>query len=392
MTAPVPLHPAVAAVADEMVALRRTLHALPELGFEEFETSRLVAERLAAWGYEVSTGIAGTGVVGTLRAGSGSRRLGLRADMDALPLTETAPRPWASRVPGRMHACGHDGHTATLLAAARVLALTRAFSGTLNLVFQPAEEGLGGARRMIEEGLFERFPCDAIYAFHNLPGQPAGRLGFREGVLYNSSDTVIVTVHGRGGHGAQPHRSIDAVVVAAHIVIALQTIVAREVDPNEFAVVTVGALHAGEAPNVIPETAELRLSVRARGAAVRDQLQARITAIVQGQAAVHGATATVDYRRRYPPVVNDAAATAFARAVALDWAGPAALIDGLPAQHASDDFALMLERVPGCYIVVGNGEEGEHGCVAHNPRYDFNDRILPGTASYWVELARRYLA
>jgi len=393
MTAVVPTSSDVAAIAPEMVALRRQLHANPELGFEEFGTSALVAERLTAWGYEVHRGIAGTGVVGHLRCGSGAKRLGLRADMDALPITETTGLPYASQVPGRMHACGHDGHTATLLAAARVLGLTRAFDGTLNLIFQPAEEGRGGARLMIEEGLFERFPCDALYAFHNLPGYPAGRLGLRDGVLYNSSDTAVVTVHGRGGHGAMPHKAVDPVVAAAHIVIALQTLVSREVDPNEFAVVSVGAFHAGNAPNVIPSSAELRLTVRARSAAVRAMLRERITALVTAQAAVHGATAEVEYLWRYPPVVNDRAATAFARDVALAWAGPDALIDELPAQHASDDFSLMLEQVPGCYVVVGNGvAEGEGGCVAHNAGYDFNDGILPSTASYWVELVRRYLS
>jgi len=392
MTTLPPTLPDIAAAAPEMVALRRQLHAQPELGFEEFATSQLIADKLAGWGYEVHRGIAGTGVVGTLRgSGSGHKRLGLRADMDALPILETTGLPYASRISGRMHACGHDGHTATLLAAARVLGLTRGFDGTLNLIFQPAEEGLGGARRMIDEGLFERFPCDAIYAFHNLPGYPAGLLGFRDGVLYNSSDTVIVTVRGRGGHGSMPHRAVDPVVAAAHTVIALQTLVSREVDPNEFAVVTVGALHAGDAPNVIPPSAELRLTVRARTPAVRAYLRDRITALVQAQAAVHGATAEVDYRWRYPPVVNDRGATAFARQVALAWAGPEALIADLPAQHASDDFALMLERVPGCYMVVGNGD-GEGSCFAHNPGYDFNDRILPSTASYWVELVRRFLA
>ncbi|MFY9514338.1 MAG: M20 aminoacylase family protein [Rubrivivax sp.] len=383
-----PVMPEVAAEAEAMVALRRRLHTMPELGFQEVQTSALVAERLAAWGYEVHTGIAGTGVVGTLRCGSGERRLGLRADMDALPIAETTGLPWASQVPGRMHACGHDGHTATLLAAARVLGLTRGFDGTLQLIFQPAEEGLGGAGRMVEDGLFERFPCDVLYAFHNLPGYPAGKLGLREGVIYNASDTVIVTVRGRGGHGAMPHRAVDTVLAASHIVVVLQTLVAREVDPNEFAVVSVGAFHAGEAPNVIPDHAELRLTVRARSAAVRAFLRERITELVQAQAAVHGARAEVDYRWRYPPVINDARATAFAREVALDWAGPAALIEDLPPQHASDDFALLLEQVPGCYLVLGNGADS---CIAHDPGYDFNDAILPGMASYWVELARRYL-
>jgi hippurate hydrolase len=386
--------PGIRDTADEMVALRRQLHAWPELGFEEFQTSELIAQRLKAWGYEVHRGLGGTGVVGTLRAGSGGRRLGLRADMDALPLAEATGLPYASRNPGRMHACGHDGHTATLLAAAQLLALTRGFSGTLNLIFQPAEEGLGGAQRMLADGLFERFPCDALYAFHNVPGYPAGLLGFRPGVIYNSSDTVIITVHGKGGHGAMPHTAVDPIVVAAHLVLALQTLVAREVDPNEFAVVTVGALHAGDAPNVIPASAELRLSVRARSPATRALLRERITAIATAQAAVHGATAAVDYRWRYPPTINDAAATAFARGVAHEWLGDKGLIPDLPPLYASDDFSFMLEQVPGCYFVVGNGDltgQPENACTAHNPGYDFNDQILPLTASFFVKLAQKFL-
>jgi hippurate hydrolase len=386
--------PAIAAQAGEMVALRRQLHQMPELGFAEHETSQIVAERLSAWGYAVQRGLAGTGVVATLRRGNGPKRLGLRADMDALPITETTGLPYASRIAGRMHACGHDGHTATLLAAAQLLAHAGHFDGTLHLIFQPAEEGLGGARRMIDEGLFERFPCDAIYAFHNLPGYPAGLLGFREGVLYNSSDTVIITVHGVGGHGAAPHRSVDPIAVSAHLILALQTLVAREIDPNEFAVVTGGSIHAGDAPNVIPPSAELKLTVRARSPEVRAQLRERITAIAQGQAATHRARVDVDYRWRYPPVINHPRATAFAREVALATVGANGLIADLPPQHASDDFALMLDCVPGCYFVVGNGtgeRVGEGGCVAHNANNDFNDAILPTTASYFVRLVQAYL-
>ena len=257
----------VSAVADEMVALRRRIHANPELGFQEHQTSELVASQLERWGYAVHRGVGGTGVVGTLSYGSdknAGKRLGLRADMDALPITELTGLPYASKTPGLMHACGHDGHTATLLAAARVLGLTRNFSGTLNLIFQPAEEGLGGAQKMLDDGLFERFPCDALYAFHNAPGYAAGLLGFRAGVMYSSSDTVTITVHGVGGHGAKPHLAVDPILAASHLVIALQSIVSREVHPNELAIVSVGAFHAGEAPNVIPASAELRITVRAQ--------------------------------------------------------------------------------------------------------------------------------
>jgi hippurate hydrolase len=395
MTQAMPVLDEVRQVASEMVALRRQIHANPELGFEEHLTGELVASRLQAWGYSVTRGVGRTGVVGSLKLGSGVRRLGLRADMDALPITEQSGLPHASQRPGLMHACGHDGHTATLLAAARVLALTRNFSGTLNLIFQPAEEGLGGAQAMLDDGLFERFPCDRLYGFHNSPGAPAGRLGIREGVVYSSSDTVVITVHGRGGHGAKPHLAVDPIVAASHLVIALQSIVSREVHPNELAIVTVGAFHAGLAPNVIPASAELRLTVRARSEAVRAQLRERITAMAHAQAAVHGATAEVNYQWRYPVTVNDAAATAYLREVARELVGEAGLIPDWPAGTASDDMGLLLQRVPGCYFNVGNGTDespGEGGCPVHNAGYDFNDRILPSTASLYVRLVQRYLS
>jgi hippurate hydrolase len=387
--------PEVQAIAPEMVALRRQLHANPELGFEEHETAALVAERLQGWGYDVHRGVGGTGVVAVLQGSRPGPRLGLRADLDALPITEATGLPWASRKPGLMHACGHDGHTATLLAAARVLGLSRGFAGTLNLIFQPAEEGLGGAQRMLDDGLFERFPCDRLYAFHNAPGYAAGLFGFRSGVMYSSSDTAIITVHGLGGHGARPHQAVDPILAASHLVIALQAIVSREVDPNELAIITVGAFLAGSAPNVIPPSAELRLTVRARSEAVRAQLRERITAVAQAQAAVHGARAEVDYRWRYPVTLNDREATRWAEEVARSRVGDAGLIADLPPGLPSDDFGLMLQRVPGCYFVVGNGigkGVGEGGCDAHNPGFDFNDSILAPTASLFVELARRYLS
>ena len=394
MTQAMPVLEEVRQIEEEMVALRRQIHAQPELGFEEHLTSELVASRLERWGYAVTRGVGRTGVVGRLRAGAGSRSIGLRADMDALPITELSGLPHASRRPGLMHACGHDGHTATLLAAARVLALTRGFSGTLNLIFQPAEEGLGGAQAMLDDGLFERFPCDRLYGFHNSPGAPAGHFGIRAGVVYSSSDTVVITVRGRGGHGAKPHLAVDPIVAASHLVIALQSIVSREVHPNELAIITVGAFHAGEAPNVIPASAELRLTVRARSEAVRAQLRERITAMAQTQAAVHGAQADVDYRWRYPVTVNDEAAAAFVREVARELVGDAGLIAHWPPGTASDDMGLLLQRVPGCYFNVGNGTDespGEGGCPVHNAGYDFNDRILPSTASLYVRLVQRYL-
>ena len=392
-----PVLPEVAAIAPDMLALRHDLHAHPELAYEEHRTGDIVAAKLAAWGYEVHRGLGDTGVVGQLRCGdhangqSTGKRLGLRADMDALPIRETTGLPYASQHDGKMHACGHDGHTATLLAAAKVIAESQdQLNGTIHLIFQPAEEGHGGAQKMVDQGLFELFPCDALYAFHNEPGYPAGQFGFRSGVMYSSSDTAIITIHGKGGHGAMPHVAVDPIVVASHLVLALQTIRSREIDPNDMAVVSIGAIHAGDAPNVIPETCELRITIRARDPGVRELLRERITAMAHAQAAVHRATAEVEYKWRYPPVMNDVAATDFAVEVAREFLGEEWLIPNLQPLQASDDFAIMLNAVPGNYFIVGNGM-GEGGCMVHNAGYDFNDNLLPVTASYWVKLAQAYL-
>lgn len=386
--------PAVGEIAADMVALRHQIHAHPELAFEEFATSDLVANRLTEWGYTVHRGLAGTGVVATLKRGSGLKRLGLRADMDALPIQESTGLPYASQVPGKMHACGHDGHTAILLAAARAIAQNPGIDGTLNLIFQPAEEGLGGGRRMVEDGLFERFPCDAVFALHNMPGFPVGKFGFKAGSFMASSDSVTVTVTGRGGHGSAPHLAADPIVAAAHIVVALQTIVSRNVDPRDMAVVSVGAIHGGDAPNVIPNSVLMRLTVRAYRPDIRAMLRERITDLVQSQARTLGVQAEVEYHWRYPALVNDEASTAFARQVALDWLGEEGLLPPLQPLTGSEDFSFMLEQCPGSYLIVGNGE-GEHhstgGCMVHNPGYDFNDALLPIAASYWVQLVHRFL-
>lgn len=331
--------PEIAAVHDEMVALRRHIHAHPELGFKEFATSDLVAQRLEEWGYRVTRGVGQTGVVATLQRGPG-KSLGIRADMDALPIAETTGLPHASTHAGVMHACGHDGHTAMLLAAARCLARQPNFSGTLHLIFQPAEEGGGGARVMIEDGLFERFPCDAVFAMHNVPGFPTGHLGFASGPLMCSADTVHITLHGHGGHGAVPQSTVDPVVACAAIVMSLQTIVARNIDPQETAIVTVGAMQAGQAANVIPATATLTLSVRALTAVVRARLEQRITELVTAQAASFGARAEIDYRHGYPVLVNHPAETELARGVALDWAGESQVIPTLRPFTASEDSPL----------------------------------------------------
>lgn len=383
--------PGIRDIAPAMTELRHKIHAHPELGFEEVETRRHVIRCLHEWGYEIHEGLGVTGVVGTLRRGAGPR-IGLRADMDALPIQESTGLPWASRVAGKMHACGHDGHTAMLLAAACELARRDSFSGTVHLFFQPAEEGHGGsgAKRMLDDGLFRLFPCDAIFAMHNMPGFPVGKLGFLSGPFMASTDTAVIRIHATGGHGAMPHKAVDPVVVAASLVMALQSVVARNVPPLETAVVTVGAILAGEAPNVIPESAELRLSIRALRPEVRELLQRRIEALAVAQAAGFGARAEVDYQYGYPMLVNDAAATALARQVALDWLGEDGVVTEMQPLTGSEDFAFWLEQVPGCYLIIGNGD-GEGGCMVHNPGYDFNDQALPVGASYWVKLVERYL-
>ena len=388
-----PLLQALRRDAPEFIGLRRDLHRHPELGLAEARTSQLIADRLQAWGYEVHRGLATTGVVGTLRRGTGTRRLGLRADMDALPIQESSGRDWASVHDGVMHACGHDGHSAMLLAAAHRLAQDASFSGTLQLIFQPAEEHPGGAKLMIEQGLFERFPCDAVFAMHNMPGIAQGRLVFRDGPTMASSDDVSITLTGTGGHGAMPHRAADPVVAAASIVMALQTVVSRNVDPQHTAIVTVGALNAGRANNVIPQTATLELSVRALDPEVRDLLQTRITDLVQAQAASFGVLARVDYKRDYPVLVNSPAETAFARQVGLELLGAEGVTEQGPALTGSEDFAVMLQHCPGSYLFIGNGAADQPGgsCMVHNPGYDFNDNNIAVGAAFWVLLAQRFL-
>ena len=380
----------IATVLPEMIGLRHHIHQHPELAFEEHATSDLVAERLAQWGYEVHRGLGGTGVVGQLRHGSGSRSIGIRADMDALPITEATGLAYASRHHGKMHACGHDGHTATLLAAARHIAQTRRFSGTLNLIFQPAEEGDGGARRMIQDGLFDRFPCDAVFALHNAPGQPVGTLAFRSGPTLASADRVIIVLKGRGGHAAMPHFSADPIVAGSSIVMALQSIVARNVDPLQSAVVTVGMFQAGTVNNVIPGTARLELSVRALDREVRKLLRQRIQDIASAHAAGLGCVAEVDYQEGYPVLVNTAAETAFAAQVATELLGQDKVLLDRPAVMGSEDFAFMLEHRPGCYLFLGNGD-GVGSCMVHNPGYDFNDAAMETGAAFWSLLTERFL-
>ena len=376
------------------VALRHDLHKYPELGLNEHRTAALLAQKLEAWGYQVTRGLGKTGLVAQLVRGQGHRRLGLRADIDALPMQEANTFSHRSVHEGVMHACGHDGHTAMLMAAARHIVEEVDFSGTLNLIFQPAEEHPGGARLMIEEGLFERFPCDAVFAAHNMPGLAAGTLMFIEGAAMASSDDVTITVTGKGGHGAMPHRAHDPIVAMASIVLALQTIVSRNVDPQKTAVVTVGAVIGGTANNVIPNSVRLELSVRALDRDVRDLLQERIQAIVQAQALSFGVDVLIDYRRDYPVLVNAREETEIARQVGAELLGEDRVIRQGTPFTGSEDFAFMLERCPGTYFLIGNGDatgQSNHACMMHNPSYDFNDEILPVGAAFWSLLTQRYL-
>ncbi len=380
--------------ADEFIAVRRDIHRHPEMGYKEYRTSDLVAEQLSAWGYQVTRGLGGTGLVGQLKKGTGERRIGIRADMDALPIDEATGLHYASCNAGIMHACGHDGHTAMLLAAAKHLAQHGRFSGTLNVIFQPAEEGLGGAKKMMEDGLFKQFPCDAIFAMHNMPGQPQGHLVLRDGSAMASSDNVTITLHGKGGHGAMPHVAIDPVVAGAAIVMGLQSIVARNIDPQHMAIITVGAFNAGVANNVIPQTATLRLSVRSLDREVRSLLEQRICELVQAQAKSYGVTAEIDYQRGYPVLVNHWAETEFARAVAEELVGPEHVVRQGRALNGSEDFAFMLEEVPGSYVLIGNGDgsgDGHGACMVHNPGYDFNDKNVAIGSAFWSLLVERYL-
>jgi hippurate hydrolase len=376
----------------EFIQLRRDIHHHPELAFEEHRTSDLVAAKLESWGYVVHRGLGGTGVMGTLKRGHSPRSLGIRADMDALPIQEATGFAWASSKPGLMHACGHDGHTVMLLAAAKAIAQDPSFEGTLNLIFQPAEEGGGGAAvRMMEDGLFDHHPCDAVFAMHNMPGTPVGHFVFRDGAAMASSDYATIRVHGTGGHGAMPHRAADPLVAAASIVMALQTIVSRNVDPLHTAVVTVGALNAGQANNVIPALATLELSVRTLDPQVRLLLEQRIKALVHAQAESFGVRAEIDWRKGYCVLVNSATETDFARQVALKLVGPERVILNGPALTASEDFAFMLEKIPGSYLLIGNGDGDSAGaCMVHNPGYDFNDDNIATGAAYWKALVHEF--
>lgn len=376
---------------ERFIRIRHQIHQHPEVGFEESRTSDLVAGMLADWGYEVHRGLARTGVVGSLKVGEGDRRLGIRADMDALPMTEASGKEWHSTVPGKFHGCGHDGHTATLLCAAEYLARTRNFDGTLHLIFQPAEELLCGGKVMVNDGLFERFPCDAIFAMHNMPGLKECEFYFRSGALMASSDTIAIEVTGVGGHGAIPDKAVDATLVACHIGTALQSIVSRNVSPFDMAVVTIGSIQSGEAANIINSKALMKLSVRSLDPAVRALLLERIDELARMQAQSFGATANITHINGSPVLVNGLEATGFAIAVAKDMFGAEKVHTDAAQLPGSEDFAFMLETNPnGSYVLIGSGDQPGY-CMVHNPGYDFNDKCLVPAAAYWCALTESYL-
>jgi hippurate hydrolase len=376
--------------ALDLVAMRRTLHEHPELGLEEVWTSDFVAARLHALGYEVHRGLAKTGVVGTLRNGTGTRAIGLRADIDALPLQEETGLEYQSKIPGRMHACGHDGHTAMLLGAAKAIAERRQFDGTVHLIFQPAEENFGGARMMVEEGLFELFPCDAVFALHNDPSLPFGQFALREGLIMAAVDEARIIVQGRGGHGAQPETTADPIVAGASIVMALQTIVSRNVHPSDPAVVTVGAFHGGTVSNIIPGRVELVIGIRSFDPDTRDYLERRIGEIARFQAQSYGMSAEIEYSRSYDATINDKDQTNYLRERARAFAGEENVVDLDSPKMGSEDFAYMLSARPGSYFFLGTASDRNDKPV-HHPGYDFNDDILPIGAAFWTELVEDFL-
>lgn len=375
-------------LAAEITGWRRDLHRRPELLYDVEETAAYVAARLRAIGVDaIETGIGRTGVVGIVRGRAPGPAIGLRADMDALPITETSGRPWASEVPGRMHACGHDGHTAMLLGAARYLAETRNFAGTAVLIFQPAEEGGAGAKAMLDDGLMERFGIASVYGMHNVPGLPVGRFAIRSGPTLASCDMIVIDLEGVGGHAAKPHHCADTVLAGAAIVQASQHIVSRTLDPMAAAVVSITCFNAGHTDNVIPQTGRIVGTVRTLDPDVRDHIERKLRLVVETTAAAYGVKAVLDYRREYPVLVNHDREAAFAAEVAREVAGRDAVDDRYPAELGSEDFAYMLESRPGAFIYVGNGDTAG----LHHPDYDFADEAIPYGASYWVRLVERAL-
>ena len=392
---------AIARQAGAMAALRRDIHAHPELCFEEVRTADLVARQLAGWGIPVHRGLGKTGVVAAVHGRDGGacgRAIGLRADMDALPMQEFNTFDHASRYAGKMHACGHDGHTAMLLAAAQHLAQSRDFDGTVYLIFQPAEEGGGGAREMMKDGLFEQFPMQAVFGMHNWPGMPVGSFALSPGPVMASSNEFKITITGKGGHAAMPHTGIDPVPIACQMVLAFQTIISRNKKPVDAGVISVTMVHTGEATNVVPDHCELQGTVRTFSLEVLDLIERRMRQVAEHTCAAHEATCTFEFVRNYPPTINSAPEAAFARRIMQSLVGEAQVLDQEPTMGA-EDFAFMLQARPGAYCFIANGE-GDHRaighgggpCTLHNPSYDFNDALIPLGATYWVQLAQQWLA
>ena len=369
-------------------AIRHDLHAHPELGLEEHRTADIVARQLEGWGLEVTRGVGKTGVVGTLRSGTGNRALGLRADMDALPMQEMTDLPFRSTVPGKMHACGHDGHTTMLLGAAKYLAETRKFSGTVHFIFQPGEEGCGGALAMLEDGLFDRFPCDTIFGLHNRTGMDVGTVVMLEGVAMAGGGFFDITITGQGAHGAQPEKSVDPVLTACQLGTALQSVVSRTVNPKDPAVLSITKITGGDAYNVIPQTAVLSGTARFFSRPVGELIEATVRRLADGIAAGFGATASVDWRLIFAPTINSAEPAAAVRRAAEALEGPANLVTDKPPVMGSEDFAFMLEKVPGAYFNIGNGP----GFSPHNPGYAFNDAAIPHGAAMFAQIVEQELA
>lgn len=386
-----PIMNSIAADHAQLTEWRRDFHMNPELGYEERRTSGLVAERLEEWGIEVTRGLAGTGLVGTIRGrGASGRSIGLRADMDCLPMDEEGEAPWKSRSGGRMHACGHDGHTTMLLGAAKYLADTRNFDGTVHVIFQPAEEGGAGGRRMIEDGLFERFPCDEVYGLHNTPQLPAGTMGVIPGPMLAAADTFSLTIQGKGGHAAMPHLSVDPVVIGAQIVTTWQTLVSRTADPVRAAVISTTMFHAGTAHNVIPDTAALTGTVRTFDPDLRDAMEAGMARIAEAVAGAMGGSAAFRYERGYPATVNHERETELAAAAAAETVGEAKVDRSVDPVMGGEDFSFMLLERPGAYVWLGGGRTDSDPGL-HHPRYDFNDEVLPVGASYFANLVEMRL-
>ena len=395
-----PVIPRLNELHSEMTAWRHELHAHPQTAFEETFASEFIASKLQAWGIETHRGLAKTGVVGIVRGrrardspasnNATLQTIGLRADIDALDIQEQNDVPYRSRFPGKMHACGHDGHTTMLLGAAKYLAETRNFTGSVCLIFQPAEENEGGGRVMVEEGLFDQFPCDAVFGMHNWPGIPVGQFGVCSGPIMAAFDVFEITVHGQGTHAAMPHLGVDPIVEAAQIVTALQTIASRNVNPLDQVVLSITQIHGGDTWNVIPTEVKLRGTVRTFRKAVQDMVEAHMLRIINGIAASLGGSGELRYERRYPATINTAQETEWASATAAEIAGEDRVDTNVAPCMGSEDFAFLLQKRPGCYLWAGNGDSN-NGRVLHNPRYDFNDELLPIGATYWARLAERLL-